>query len=369
MRVGINASFARKFNTGIGQVTVNYLKALNKNIQGNNYILYLEEESEFNFSNFKKKVFLPVWKRDDLVRKILWEKYLLPRKIKKDRCEKFISLYQCPTILSKNVEHIMVVHDIIPKLFREYVNNFRKKYYWKLTEKAIKKADKIIAVSEHTKNDLIKYLNIPEEKIEVGYIDADNYYKREISEDESNHVLKKYGLKPGYIYNAGGLDKRKNVLKILEAYKILLEENSNVPDLVISGKLAPELAPLVPDVEKVAKSLGIEDRVEFLDFISQEDMPALYKNARVFVYPSLYEGFGIPPLEAMNCGTPVIVSKTSSLPEVGGDAVIYVDPQSSRDIAQEISKLLNNAELRENLIRKGRAQSGKFLWDNFVKKI
>lgn len=367
MKIGINASFARKFNTGIGQVTVNYLKALSKDTQNFDYVLYLEEELELNFSKFKKQVFLPLWKRDDLIRKILWEKYLLPGKIKRDKCKSFISLYQCPTILPKKIKHTMVVHDIIPKLFPEYVNNFRKKMYWKMTEKAIKKADKIIAISEHTKKDLMDYLHIAEDKISVRHIDVDNIYKREILDDESQHVLEKYKLAPGYIYNTGGLDKRKNIEKLLKAYKILIEKVEKAPDLVISGKLKPEMKPLMTDGEGIAKDLGIKDRVVFLDFVPQDDMPALYKNAKIFVYPSIYEGFGLPVLEAMNVGVPVLTSGISSIPEVGGEAVRYIDPESPRNIAENMEEVLNSEEIQTELKSKEKKQANKFSWESFVK--
>lgn len=367
MKIGINASFARKFNTGIGQVTINYLKSLSKNLDNIEYILYLEEELEINLPKFKKKVFLPIWTRDDLIRKIWWEKFLLPNKIKKDNCQEFISLYQCPTIVSRKITHTMVVHDIIPKLFPEYLDNFRKKLYWKLTEKAIKKADKIITVSKHTKKDLMDYLQIPEDKIEVQYIDADDIYKREVSEEESENVMKKYNLKTGYIYNAGGLDKRKNISKLLKAYRILLKRKKDIPDLVISGKLNPKMKPLITDVEALAKELNIDDKVSFLDFVPQEDMPALYKNAKIFIYPSLYEGFGIPVLEAMNIGVPVLTSGVSSIPEIGGEAVRYIDPESPRNISENIEEVLSDATIQKELKNKGKEQAKKFSWSNFIR--
>lgn len=367
MKIGINASFARKFNTGIGQVTVNYLKALDKNIKNNEYFLYLEEELEFKFSSFKNRVFLPLWKRDDLIRKIWWEKFLLPRKVKEDGCEEFISLYQCPTVLSKKIKHTMVVHDVVPKLFPEYLDNFRKIIYWRLTERAIKKADKIIAISEHTKNDLIKYLDIPKNKIEVRYIDVDNFYKEEIPSEEVGHVLKKYNLSPGYIYNAGGLDKRKNIERLIGAYEILLKKDSHIPDLVISGKLRPEMAPLITDAEKIIKERGIEDKVQLLDFIPQEDMRALFKGAKVFVFPSLYEGFGMPVVEALSVGVPVATAGRSSIPEVGGDAVRYFDPENLEDMANKIFEILSDDKLQHRMSEAGKIQAQKFSWEKFIK--
>ncbi len=587
-RIGINVSFLRKPATGIGQVAFNFLKTLNRHPQNFKYLLYAEKNIDLELEkNFIKRVFLPPYKRDDLIRKIWWEKFCLPKKAKQDDCKAFISLYQCSTILPKNIKHTMIVHDIIPKLFPEYLNNWRKKLYWKLTERAIKKADKIIAISEHTKNDLIRYLQIPAEKIEVRYLDVDDIYKKDIDEDECARVLEKYNLEKGYIYFGGGLEKRKNVETLLKAYKSLNEKlrtevvprggvewnemteevqprevisnvvlvhgcgdnendllyakkhwqpwikselnknnievyfpsmpnslapvykeykrefdkldinensilvghscganflvrwlsenkqkikklilvapwnepenkdkikadfyniddvdysfkeninkiiiftsdneeeigkrtakmwaeklsaklielknhghftegymgtnefpellketlNSNnsfiaqnskleVPALVISGKLMPELAPLVTDVEKMVKELGLKERVKLLDFVSQEDLPALYKNANIFVYPSLYEGFGLPVLEAMNCGTPVICSNVSSLLEVGGTAVEYFNPKDEKELAEKMKKLLQDENLRQSLSEKGKEQTKKFSWEKFVR--
>ncbi len=371
MKIGINASFLRKPATGIGQVALNYLKTLNEYPQNSKYFVYTEGENNLKLGdNFIKKNFLPPYKRDDLIRKIWWEKICLPKKVKQDECQAFISLYQCPTIFSKNIKHTMVVHDIIPKIFPEYLNNWRKKIYWKLTERAIKRADKIIAISKHTKNDLIKYLKITTEKIEVRYLDVDPIYKKEISENESGRVLKKYNLKKGYIYCGGGLEKRKNVEILLKAYKTLKKSQTRggeIPKLVISGKLMPELAPLVTDVEKLVKKNGLENDVKLLDFVPQEDLPSLYKNAKIFVYPSFYEGFGLPVLEAMNCGVATICAKTSSLPEVGGEAVLYFDSSDERDLADKIKLFLDNENLRQTYIKKGKVQAKKFLWKNFIR--
>ena len=378
MKIGINASFLRKPQTGIGQVTLNFLKTLAKKGGTNHeFILYLEEDlpKDINLpNNFKVRVFLPAWKRDDLIRKIWWEKCLLPKKIKEDDCEVFLSLYQCPTVLGGKIKHIMLVHDLIPKLFPEYLNNFRKKIYQKLTERAIKKADRIIAVSKRTEKDLIKCLGIDGEKIAVNYIDTDEIYKKEIAPEESSRVLKKYHLKPGYIMGGGGLEMRKNTEGVIRAYHYIWEQNKKekfideLPKLVIWGKLLPQLAPLVTDAEKLLKELNLTKQVRLLDAVPQKDLPALYKNCSVFIYPSFYEGFGLPVLEAMSQGKPVITAKTSSLPEVGLDSVLYCDPDDIREMAKMLKKVLLDRNLRETLSQKALARSKEFSWERFVQK-
>jgi len=384
MKIGINASFIRKPDTGIGQVTLNFLQKLSNfqfsifNFQNLEFYIYLEEELPKNFKlprNFHTRVFLPIWKRDDLVRKIWWEKRLLPAKARKDKCDIFLSLYQSATVLPKDIKHIMVAHDIVPKLFPEYLGNTRKKYYWRLIEEAIQKTTKILAISRQSEKDLIKHLGISPKKIAVNYIDAGENYKKNVSANLGQKILKKYKLKPGYILAGGGLEVRKNVEGVIRAYKILLEENKKkkfvgeFPKLVVYGKLIPRLAPLITDAEKLAKELNLTRYVKLLDHTLGSNMPAIFKNSLMFVYPSFYEGFGLPVLEAMNQGTPVVTAKTSSLPEVGGDSVLYCDPKDIKDIAMVIKNVMLNKDLRATLSRRALERAKTFSWEKFTEKI
>lgn len=382
MKIGINASFIRQENTGIGQVTVNFLKKLTEiqiaksKYQSLEFVLYLEEDLKLKLpKNFQKKVFKPLWKRDDLIRKIWWEKYSLPRQVKKDKCDIFFSLYQSTTILPKSIKHIMLTHDIIPYLFPEYLNNARKRKYYSLTRLAAEKVDKIIAISRRTEKDLIQHWHLDPAKITVTYIDVDEIYKRAVSPEESSRVLKKYKLNPGYVYNAGGLDARKNIERLIHSYKHLLENNKVInwtddfPQLAIAGKLMPEMAPLILDAQKLVDKLNLGNHVKLLDFVPQKEMPTLYHNASLFVYPSLYEGFGLPVLEAMNVGVPVIASKRSSIPEVGLDSALYFDPTNEKDLSMVIKNVLLNKNLRETLKKRGKERARHFSWDDFVKKI
>ena len=384
--VGINASFLRKPNTGIGQVSTNFFKKLAElkvqsekfKVKECEFILYLEEDLPKGLKlpkNFTKKIFLPLWKRDDLIRKIWWEKFLLPKCAKKDGCGVFISMYQCPTVFPKSIKHLMIVHDIIPELYPEYLNNSRKKCYWKKTKKGIKNASRIMAVSKRTEKDLIWHLGISPMKITQSYIDVDEIYKQDVASEKNAKILKKYKLKPGYILSGGGYEVRKNVEGVIRAYKELdsrlrgNDKHGELPKLVIYGKLLPQLAPLATDAEKLVKELNLTKKVKLLDLVPQKDMPALFKNASMFVYPSRYEGFGMPVLEAMSMGTPVITSKISSLPEVGGDSVLYCHHDDIHDIAMVMKNVLLNKDLRETLSARGKMRAENFSWDKFTEKI
>jgi glycosyltransferase involved in cell wall biosynthesis len=182
-------------------------------------------------------------------------------------------------------------------------------------------------------------------------------------------------LKPGYILAGGGYEKRKNIEGVVRAYKSLLEKNrkehflSDFPNLVIYGKILPRKLPLATDINKLLKEFNLTKKVKLLNLVPQKDLPALFRNAKLFVYPSLYEGFGMPVLEAMSVGTPVVTSKFSSLPEVGGDSVLYCDPRNVDDIAMVMKNILTKEDLRETLTQRGKDRSKQFSWEKFTEKI
>jgi glycosyltransferase involved in cell wall biosynthesis len=373
MRIGINASFLRKPDTGIGQVTRGFIEELVKiHSAKDEYFLYLEKDVDFKLpKNFRKRVFLPkLWRRDDLIRKIWWEKFLLPRKIKQDKCDVFVSLYQCPTFLPKNIKHKMLVHDLIPKIFPDYLDNWRKKSYFFLSNKAIRNADEVFTVSEWSKKDIHKFLKIPDEKIKVAYPSVGKEFFEKSNHEKDNEILEKYGIFGRYLFYVGGFDFRKNVSGLLRAFKTIIEkpECSGVK-LVLGGEDKSRFSPLFTDIQKEIEELELEGRVKSIGFVKQVDLPALYRQCEAYVLPSLYEGFGLMTLEAMAGGAPAAVSKTSSLPEVGGDAVLYFNPHDEGEMARVIGKILKNNKLRLRLAEKGRARAKKFGWESFVKTL
>ncbi len=374
MRIGINASFLRKPGTGIGQVTLHVLETL-RAYTTDEFFLYTEEP--FNGQgfpeNFHWRTFLPWWKRDDLLRKVLWEKRVV-REAKRDQCDAFLSLYQSATVTGKGMRHTMVVHDIIPELFPEYQRTLRQRYSWKQTKQGIRHAEQIIAVSQTTKNDLVE-LGILAEKISVVSPSVAPIFEHSITPEEENRVMATYHLIPGYIYHGGGLETRKNTNGVLRAYASLVERGKQgkisvpVPPLVISGKIFSEKNTLATPVKSLIQELRLGDTVRLLDFVPECDLPALYKNALYFVYPSLYEGFGLPVLEALALHTPVITSDVSALPEVAGDAALYVDPLRIESIASGMEELLANTTLRETLHRAAVPLQSRFSWKHFTQVI
>jgi len=374
MNIGINASFLRKPYTGIGQVTTHVLNEIieraqnDKSMKNHKFFVYCEETYNTNLpKNFYKRSFLPrFYKRDDLFRKLLWEKFWLPRRARQDSCDVLLSLYQSATVIKyTDMKHAMIVHDVIPHIFPEYLNNLRKKFYWQRVEFGMYSATNLITVSEHTKIDLETKLNIKSARITVDPISVDPIFHKDISDEKMMSILKKYQLQRGYIYTGGGLEVRKDVERTLRAYKLMRERWKGAPDLVVSGTLMPQLAPLITDVEKIVRDLGIENYVKILGFVPQEDLPSLYKGASIFLFPSRYEGFGMPVLEAMSVGTPVLTAKNSSLEEVGGNAVEYTEHDDEK-MCQKMMKLLQNSEQLERMSVNGMERSKEFSWDKFI---
>lgn len=371
MRIGINASFLRKPDTGIGQVTRGFVSELIKSHSDKNeYFLYLEKDIDLKLpKNFHKRVFLPVWKRDDLIRKVWWEKFLLPRRAAADKCDIFISLYQCPTFLPKNIRHKMLVHDLIPKIFPEYLDNWRKRFYFFLTQKAIRDADEIFTVSEWSKKDIQKFLKVPPGKIRVAYISVGDEFFEAAKLDRDNKILDKYGVSGRYILYIGGFDFRKNVPGLIEAFTQMTGRgDTDGVKLVLGGEDKSRFSPLFTDAKGEIAKHGLEEKIQLIGFVEQKDLPALYRNCDLLVFPSLYEGFGLSPLEAMASGAPTAVSKNSSLPEVGGDAVLYFNPHDTDEMARVMARVLRNNKLRLHLSEKGFARAKKFSWKSFVEK-
>lgn len=373
MKVGINASFLRKIDTGIGQVTRGFINELLKfHSKKNEYFLYLEKDIDLKLpKNFQKRVFLPpLWERDDLIRKIWWEKFLLPRYVKKDKCKILISLYQCPTILPKNICHKMLVHDLIPKIFPEYLDNWRKKIYFFFSNQAIQQASEVFTVSEWSARDIHKYLKIKKTRIKTVRPSVDEEFFESVNHERDNAVLEKYGIFGRYIFYVGGFDFRKNIPRLLKAYQKLTKKYEvNEINLVLGGEDKSRFSPLFTNVKKEIKNLGIENKVKLIGFVEQKDLPALYHQCELYILPSLYEGFGLMVLEAMASGAPTIVSKTSSLPEVGGDAVLYFNPYDEEEMARVMGKIIKNPKLKHHLSEKGKKRAKKFSWKKFAEII
>lgn len=283
-----------------------------------------------------------------------------------------IDLFFMPHInfisLSPTCPSILTIHDLSYLKFKRFFS-FRKNLWHALinTKNLIKRFDKIIAVSENTKNDLIELCHVKPEKIKVIYSAISKDYKIvEKNNEQLNKIKEKYSLPQNFILYLGTIEPRKNIIGIIKAYEIMQNKNKDLADykLVIAGKQGWKNKNII----KIWQQSKYRNKIKFLDYIPCQDKVYLYNSACLFIYPSFYEGFGFPPLEAMACGIPVVTSFISSLPEVVGNAAIMVDPYNVNQIALAMEQVLTNPDLKNNLIKKGLAQASQFSWEKTAKQ-
>ena len=260
---------------------------------------------------------------------------------------------------NKPIKKIVTVHDLIFMRFPQYYSFFdRKIHFWKF-KKAAEQADLIIAISEQTKRDIIKFLKVPESKIRVVYQGCHQSFKEMQSSEFLNSVKEKFGLPEKFILNVGTIEERKNLLNIVKAIT-----GTDIP-LVVIGKKTKYFN----KVEKFIKKNKLQNQIFFLENVSMEELAAVYKLAEIFVYPSVFEGFGIPVIEALFSGTSVITSNTSCLPEAGGPDSLYVNPTQPEDLKSKILFLWNNEAERNRRVEKGLEYAQRFNDENIARDL
>jgi len=365
MRIGIDISQI-VYGTGVSNYTKQLIEALLKIDRKNQYILFgsslrlnkkltgfKKQLSQYKNVEFKTTHYPP------FLLAFLWNKlHILP-------IEKFIgevdvfhsSDWTQPPVRSQSTKKVTTVHDMIAYLFPssshpKIVANQKRRL-----EIVKKEVDAIIADSETTKEDLVKFLEIPQEKVTVVYLASSSIFKPQ-DDDRVKEVLEKYKIKKPYILSVATWEPRKNIQKLVDVFEKIQKENPNL-SLVLTGKHGWGQNPSFKD----------NDRIVSTGFISEDDLTALYSGCRVFVYPSLYEGFGLPILEAMACGTPVITSNNSSMTEIAKDAAILVDPRSESQIKRAIEMVLNlNLDSYQKMVNASLNRARQYTWIKTAKE-
>ena len=239
----------------------------------------------------------------------------------------------------------------------EYHTEANRQICLRGTLDAVRYADCIIAISNSGKKDLVKYLDADPDKVVVTHLAAKDIFSPR-GVDERTRALEKYGIPGDFIFTVGSFEPRKNIGTLVRAYMNLPEKVKGRYSLVIAGGKGW----MNNDIEALIKSQDTA-RIRRIGYVDEKDLPALYSAAAVVVYPSYYEGFGLPILEAMSCGAPVITSNTSSMPEIGGGAALYFDPADVRQLSALLLELSENENLRTELSRKGIKRAGEFSWE------
>lgn len=260
--------------------------------------------------------------------------------------------------------HVITLHDVIPYVMPETVDRHHLDYTFRHTPDIVQNATHIITVSDYSKSDIQRYFGVSDDKITVTHLAADDIYQPMDREAARRVIFNKYGVDRHYILYLGGFSPRKNIARLIQSFQKVRDEFAGPIDLIILGEHQRSYSFLWNLTEK----LQLTDNVKFLNFVPTDDLPFFYNGADVFVYPSLYEGFGLPPLEAMQCGTPVVTSRVSSIPEIVGDAALLANPLDTVDIAEQILKLLSDPELWQEYSILGRAKANEYSWEKTAQK-
>lgn len=284
----------------------------------------------------------------------LWDMFGIPYELKKRGADIYHGL---SNVLPRNirkaegVKSLVTIHDLIFLSFPHTYSWFDRHFHNLKFRHACRTADKIIAVSQCTAEDIFKCYKVPKKEISVVYQGCDSSFREKCTEEFKAEVRRQFTLPVRYVLSVGTVEERKNTALIVRALK-------NFPELhlVIVGRRTKYAG----TVEETAAGLGISDRVHILSGVGFKELPAVYQMAELFVYPSKYEGFGIPMLEALCSGVPAIGATGSCLEEAGGDAALYTDPEDADDLSEKMSRVLSDPELRQSMIEKGYAHAAKF---------
>jgi len=299
--------------------------------------------------------------------KVLFEQRSYPQAVKQSGADIAHVPYWGPP-LSSPARLVTSILDVIPVALPEYSSGLRGRLYTSLVSAASRGNAHIITISNAAKADIVKYLALPEDSITTTYLAADEAYHPRMGAERDAAVRAKYDLPDQFVLYMGGFDVRKQVNELLLAYTYVGQaEGDNIP-LVIAGREPQWGTPMFPDLRKYADELKITDYIRWIGFVDEADKPSLYRLADVFVYPSTYEGFGLPVLEAMASGTPVVANDVSSIPEVTGDAAFLVGEGNARAMGGAIIALLLQQPFRESMINQGLARATNFSWRKTAKE-
>ncbi len=358
MRIGIDYTPALGQQAGIGRYTRELVSALLKQPGRHEYVLIKAKGSSSHspIDSSATSVTLPFSRR---MSALIWHRLRLP--ITLETFTGALDLYHATDYLIpplRKAKGVVTVHDLSFLVHPELGAAGLVKYLRSALPVSLDRASLVLADSQNTKKDIADLLGFAKERVEVVYCGVSEYFRPADDATELERVREKYGLHSPYILTLGTIEPRKNYVRLIQAYQQLRAENGIAHDLIIGGGKGW----LYQDVFDEVKSLGLEKQVRFLGFVPDDDLLGMLSLAELFVYPSIYEGFGLPPLEAMACGTPVVASNTSCLPEILGDAAVFVDPLDVSSMANGMISMLSNDGLKNDMKARGIKRASRFTW-------
>jgi len=358
MRIGIDARGLSRQRTGLENFAVGLIRELPQLRPDYSFFLYSNRQMNTKLPDAQlRSVVEDAWR---FVPSSFWMRARGRALARRDALNVFWSPY--PIISSgipKNVLKIITVHDIVWLKYPETTSNFNWLIQKLWTSKSIAEADRIIVSSQSTQKDLTDILGVAPEKLRLIPCGVSEHFAPTSQEDSARFISSKYQVPSRYIAALGSIEPRKNLTTLVEAIRLMKVRNALECPLLIAGGKGWKNSALFEQIRSAGLS---ESDVRFLGYMPEEDLPRFYSGARLFVFPSLYEGFGIPPLEAMSCGTPVLASNAQCMPEILGDAAVLIPPTSAEGFATSISRLLSDQTRLEALRQSGILHAKKYRW-------
>ncbi len=364
MRIGFDAKRAFSNNTGLGNYSRTIINALSRHFPENEYILYTPSRNKDSIyvppENVRVALPSTPWSRQ---LKSYWRTFGLSKQLVKEGIDIYHGLSnEIPVGINKTgVKSVVTIHDLIfmrkPGLYAP----LDRRIYESKVRNAVKSADRIIAISNQTRADLLELFNADEKKVKVIYQGCNPWFYNREREELLNKIREKYKLPPNYLLYIGTIEERKNLLSIIRA---IHKNRIGVPLVVIGRKTTPYYSKVVKYINE--HHVG---NIHFYHHIDNSDLPAIYQQAKAFIYPSHYEGFGIPVLEALNSGIPVITSGGGCLEETAGKGGLLIDPGNTSQLGEAITRVLDDQSLRENLINAGMKHALHFREEETIPKL
>jgi glycosyltransferase involved in cell wall biosynthesis len=359
MKIGFDAKRAYQNYTGLGNYSRDLLRNLLELNQSNEYLLYtprITQNPSLKFlQNYDNVELITPQTQLDKTFKSLWRSVNLERTLEKDKVDIFHGLSnEIPRRSNdNNIKYVVTIHDLIFKRFPRNYKAIDRRIYNTKFKYACKYADRIIAISEQTKKDIVSFYEIQPEKIDVIYQTCHQNFKKKYSDEIKDHIRTKFELPDQFILNVGTIETRKNLFGILQA---TLTMKNDLP-IVVVGRKTKYYNFLKVQMQK----LKIDpNRIIFLKNVSIEELPAIYQMSSVFVYPSFFEGFGIPLIEALHCNVPIVTTKGYCFNEAAGPSSIYIDPNDPVEIGEAIDKVLEDENLANHMRVEGKEYVKRF---------
>ena len=367
MRIGLNGTFWNMETTGSGQYIRHLLPVLREQASESELVLFLPQYLEAltadrygnGFPTRSYPLSTPFDPLDKNLAKLWFEQIAYPRACRRFAADVAHVPYFAPPLHS-SVPTVVTIHDLIPLVLPDYRGSRLVQGYMRLVSRAACRAALVLTDSHASARDIARLLKVPQERLRVIYLAAGAQY-RPLSPEERDPTLRRLGIPPRYLLYLGGFDRRKNIVGLLHAFARARQRLDDVI-LVIAGQLPSANTAFRPDPQPIAAQLGIAGQVQYTGWVAEEDKPALYSSALGFVFPSFYEGFGLPVLEAISCGTPAIVGRGSSLEEIAGPGGIGVPPDNTAAMADALVRLAQDAPLRQMLAAAGLSHARSFSW-------